>query len=95
MHLIRLALKKQKKYIFLAWLLGVILTFSNLFLPLIEANIIDTLLYTRNVMVFRNFILLWLGISFVQIGLRYFLTKIENVKITKYILEFNQELLDW
>lgn len=95
MHLIRLALKKQKKYIFLAWLLGVILTFSNLFLPLIEANIIDTLLYTRNVMVFRNFILLWLGISFVQIGLRYFLTKIENVKITKYILEFNQELLDY
>lgn len=95
MNFVKTAIKEQKKYIASFWLLNLLLTIVSLIIPLIEANMLDVLIYTKNFNDFRKWIVLEVLLVFVQILISYFCRKISSVSTSYFALDFNQKIIDF
>ena len=95
MNFVKTAIKEQKKYIASFWLLNLLLTIVSLIIPLIEANMLDVLIYTKNFNDFRKWIVLEVLLVFVQILISYFCRKISSVSTSSFALDFNQKIIDF
>ena len=93
MEFIKSSIKTQKKYLLAFWILGLILTMISLSIPLIEAKMLDVLVYTQNINDFKH----WIGILIlmlpVQVIIRYFISKIDSICTSKFALDFNQKII--
>ena len=95
MNFIKTAIKEQKKYIVSYWILNLLLTLVSLIIPLIEAKMLDVLVYTKNYNDFWKWIVLEISLVFVQIFVSYFSNKISSVSTSNFALDFNQKILDF
>ncbi|MDO4754428.1 MAG: hypothetical protein Q4A41_05425, partial [Bacillota bacterium] len=91
---IKSLIKSQKKHFLTFWLLNLSLTVVSLLVPLMEGNMLNVLVYTRDLAAFQKWILLLAVFVVIQIIIRYFVYKIETMRTNQFILDFNRQVLD-
>lgn len=85
----------EKKYLVIFWGLNLFLTLIALFTPLLEGKMLNVLVYSKDINIFRHLIFIFVFLLILQLVIKYFINKIETIQIHNFILVFNRKILNY